>query len=513
MLITDNFSTILQKNPTKIAIQNDQQMITYIELNKRIIQTANGLLSLGINKPLEGTPKIALLLDNGIEFLQLFLAIAKIGWIAVPFDTKWNSNEIETIIHKSSPDLLIIEEKYKKKLKKEVLSCLVLSYKGKNDHLNNESLEQWIEKQSEIPPKLEIAKDSLFYMGFTSGTTGNPKAFVRSHHSWVESFKGGNLEFDCSSNDRVLVLGPLVHSLFLYAAIHTLFIGGHVTLLTKFSPTKTLEILKHESITVIYFVPTMFEAIYQTSKKNPNMADYSLETVISSGAKWTSTSKQHLKEIFPSVSIYEFYGASELSFVTILDSKGNEERPDSVGRAFHNVKIELRDLNNQVVKDGEVGKLYVQSEYLFSGYYQNEAETELVFKDGWATVGDMAVVDKDGYITIVGREKNMIIYGGLNIYPEEVEKILLLLPEIDEVIVIGVSDSYWGEKITCVVKFKENQFLSDRELKAYCRTHLAAYKCPRDIVTVDYFPYTSSGKIARKRLKDWLENGMNDHYE
>ncbi|MFC0273660.1 AMP-binding protein [Metabacillus herbersteinensis] len=513
MLITDNFSTILQNNPTKIAIQNDQKKITYNELNTRINQIANGLLSLGVIKPVKGTPKVALLLDNGIEFLETFLAVAKIGWIAVPFDTKWNSNEIETITHKCSPDFLITEEKYQKNLKQAGSSCLVLSFKSKNNLLKMKSLEQWIDLQSEIPPKLEITKDSLFYMGFTSGTTGNPKAFVRSHHSWVESFKGGNIEFECSSNDRVLVLGPLVHSLFLYAAIHTLFIGGHVTLLTKFSPTKTLEILEHESISVIYFVPTMFEAIHQSSKKNPNIAEYSLQTVISSGAKWSPKSKQHLKEIFPNVNMYEFYGASELSFVTILDPKGNEERPDSVGRPFHNVKIELRDPNNQVVKDGEVGKLYVQSEYIFSGYYQNEAETALVIKDGWATVGDMAVVDKDGYITIVGREKNMIIYGGLNIYPEEVEKILLHLPEIDEVIVIGVSDSYWGEKITCVVKFKENQLLSDRELKAYCRKHLAAYKCPRDIVTVDFFPYTSSGKIARKRLKDWLENGMNDYYE
>lgn len=522
MLITDTFCLYSKENPNKTAIQLKEQNITYGKLHKLINQTAHALLSLTKQaRKKENTHRVAFLLDNSIEFLQLFLAAAKIGWIAVPLDTKWNKHEIETIMEKAHPDVLITQEKYVDKLSNisSDFPFIIIERNGESSKLSGNTrvpFKQLVHQQLDCEPSIpKVSKHAPFYMGFTSGTTGTPKAYTRSHHSWVESFNGSHVEFGLDSNDHVLVPGPLVHSLFLYASIHTLSIGGTVHLLEKFSAPKVVEALSERAITVVYGVPTMFEAIFHFIHKHSEYRKppTHFRTIISSGAKWSPVSKQQFASIFPDVSLFEFYGASELSFVTVLDPKGNAEKPDSVGRPFHHVKISLRDAEGKKVKPGEVGKLYIHSKMVFSGYDQNEAETKRVLQDGWATVGDFARQDEEGYIYIVGREKNMIIYGGLNVFPEEVETVLLQLPDINEAAVVGVSDEYWGEKIVAFIKFKEGKQLKKREIQSFCRKQLAHYKCPREVIFVHTFPYTSSGKIARNTLKEWIETGKQDFYE
>ncbi|WLD91701.1 AMP-binding protein [Alkalihalobacillus sp. AL-G] len=518
MLLTDGFSLHANKNPNKIAIQTKQRQITYGELHCIIDQTANALLSIKKGKKSGSVCKAAFLLDNSIEFFQIFLAAAKIGWIAVPLDPKWNNEEIDEILEKTCPDVLVIQGKHLRKLSNKTISYpLIIAGRHQLESYDRHfvSFEQWVEQKPVSAPRInKLSQHSPFYMGFTSGTTGTPKAFTRSHRSWVESFNGSNVEFGINSHDHTLIPGPLVHSLFLYASIHTLSIGGTVHLLEKFSAMKAVELMENRPVTVVYVVPTMFEAICRTVSNVPAYRRPAhLRDVISSGAKWSAASKKQIADLFPGVNLYEFYGASELSFVTVLDPKGNLQKPDSVGRPFHNIEISLRDSHGMEVETGEVGKLYVKSEMIFSGYYQNEDESKKVLQDGWATVGDLARRDNEGYVYIVGREKNMIIYGGLNVYPEEIEKVLRQLPEIQEAVVLGIKDDYWGEKIVAIIKFNKGNHLKEREVQAYCRKRLAKYKCPREVIPVEAFPHTNSGKIARKRLEQWLETRKKEFYE
>ncbi len=212
---------------------------------------------------------------------------------------------------------------------------------------------------------MDIDGKQPFYMGFTSGTTGDPKAFIRSHNSWLASFDCTQIDFQLDENDHVLIPGALIHSHFLYGVISTLYLGGTVYLLEKFSPNRTLSLIETHPITVVYLVPTMIAALL--------MEEHSIEKPVkflSSGAKWEDHSKQHLQTMFPHFSMVEFYGASELSFITVLTNADNERKPGSVGRPCHNVEIQIRQDNSEPAKPMETGKIYVRSNMLFNGYLE-----------------------------------------------------------------------------------------------------------------------------------------------
>lgn len=514
MLITKGFDDHVEKAPNKCAIHTGKSKVTYKECSQYVNRAANRLWSLG--KQQSATRHVAMLLDNGIEFLQLFLAIAKAGLVAAPLDTKWNQHELNGILEKINPSILITEAKFLKRLCDIPSSIKVMVTDRDEIDYSNHNIRSFSLFMKDIEAETTTCSNTLsdqldFYMGFTSGTTGILKAFVRTHRSWVESFKGSQIEFEINEQDHVLVPGPLVHSLFLYAACHTLYVGGTVYLFEKFSASKVVEWINSKPISIVYLVPTMFEAIYQYMDRHEQTHTSSyLRTAISSGAKLSLRTKAYFSRLFPEVNLFEFYGASELSFVTVLNPKGNQEKPDSVGRPFHNVSLSLRDDDGQEVATGEIGKLYVQSNMVFTGYYGNKNETNKVLQNGWATVGDFAKQDAEGYVYIVGREKNMIIYGGLNVYPEEVESVIEQLGEVDAVAVVGIEDDYWGEKVVAVIKLKQGKQLHNRDIQKICREYLSHYKCPRDILFVQSLPHTSSGKIAKGKLKQWLKERRGD---
>ena len=504
MLITEPISTYAKQHPHKPAIVSGDNVVTYHELHQSIHQVSEMLQAYAKTQPnnSESKYKIAILLANQFEFLYLFLGAAAAGWIAAPFDVKWNEKELLSTLTDCQPQLLVVDETYSHRLPSIPSTTKVLTIN------QNRGLEQW--KGTSVTEDVEhfqsLTTDTTpFYMGFTSGTTGKPKAFIRSHKSWVRSFEGSQVEFGIMSGDHVLVPGPLVHSHFLYASVQAMFSGATVYLLDKFSPAKWIHNTRRYPISIVYMVPTMFEALFSEleGREGKNL-DHQIRGFLSSGAKWSPASKQKLSYWFPETHLYEFYGASELSFVTVLDPEGNRYKPDSVGRPFHGTKIQIRREDGTEVSVDEVGKLFVQSEMLFSGYYRNEEETKRVLQDGWATVDDLAKWDQDGFIHMIGREKNMILYGGLNVFPEEVEKVIQQFPLIEEVVVIGIPDEYWGEKIIAVIVLKTGLDVLPRELQAHCREHLSAYKCPRKFIFMDSLPYTTSGKIARSRLKELI---------
>lgn len=503
MLIADPIIDHARCIPDKIAIITENQSYTYQDFHKQVQHVTRYLQNWKKSYPEREEYKLAILLKNRVEFLSFFLGAAQAGWVAIPLDPKWSGSELGHALRDSEPHVLAIDVSYEGRLAQIPLTLTVIPVTDGFAPELSEGLPMVAEPdsgQSERDP---------FYMGFTSGTTGRPKGFFRSHRSWVKSFECSEVEFGFGSADMILVPGPLVHSTFLYAAVHALYIGATVYLLEKFSPGKVMDAIENFPVTAIYMVPTMFEAISAyKEEKAVCIEGNAIRAIVSAGAKWSPLSKQRVAQWFPQANLYEFYGASELSFVTILDSHGNREKPDSVGRPFHQVEVSIRDSLGREVGAGEVGKLYVRSELLFLGYYRNEAETRNVLQeDGWATVHDLARRDEEGYIYLVGREKNMIIHGGLNIYPEEVEMVLKGHPAVDEAVVVGIPDTYWGEKVLAVIRLKSaNLPLGNREIQAHCRKHLAGYKCPREIRVVEDFPYTTSGKVARMELNKLVMN-------
>ncbi|MFC5589676.1 AMP-binding protein [Sporosarcina soli] len=479
--ITGTYTNHATRHPDKIAIHTTSQTIHYREWSEMVCQTANWV------DAITGTgATVGIFMPNGIVFLQLFSGIAMAGRTAATFDAKWKPAELEQRLTVSSPSVLITTKELAKRIP------------NTNAHiiLWDDALEQI----STCMPSCALTVDgeTPFYLGFTSGTTGLPKAFVRSHRSWVESFACNQRDFHLDESDGVLIPGALIHSHFLYGAISTLYAGGTIYVMESFMPTLALQWMDALPVTAMFVVPTMVEAILKE-----NILIRKPMTIISSGAKWEEGSKEKIRERFLHLTMYEFYGASELSFVTFLSDEGNRQKPNSVGLPFHNVEIQIRLENGNLAPAGEIGKIFVRSTMLFSGYLEPRTGTIQSMEDGegWLTVDDMGYLDENGFLYVIGREKNMILSGGVNLFPEEIEAVLSQHPAVEEVAVVGLEDSYWGQIPVALIKGSAPK----KELKRLCREKLSVYKIPRKWFFVDELPYTTSGKIARRQVQQFIE--------
>lgn len=485
--ISDTYEKHAIVFPDKIAIQTRNQTINYSDWYKLIKQTATWLNSLNVaNKTVE------IYLPNGIPFLQLFTGAAAAGWTAVLFDTKWKEAEIKERLSVAFPSIFITTRKLAGKVGPFVPTIIIW-----------EECAEFI-NQAEYHRSPEIDGHLPFYMGFTSGTTGAPKAFIRSHDSWLASFDCNRNNFQMDETENVLIPGGLVHSHFLYGTISTLYLGGTVFLLEKFSAELALEIINEQPISTVFVVPTMVQAFLKidgTINKPIKM--------ISSGAKWEVNSKQKIQTKFLNLIMYEFYGASELSFVTFLSHQENHLKPGSVGKPCWNVELQIRNRDNKLAAPNEIGKIFVRSTMVFMGYLNTNTRTVRTIHDqaGWITVDDMGYLDEDGYLYIADRENNMILYGGINVFPEEIEKVLSSHPAVEEVAVIGLPNPYWGQIITAVVTGTVNKV----DLIRLCKETLSSFKIPRRWYFLNEMPYTTSGKIARAKLKEELESKVICH--
>lgn len=481
LTITSPYKSHMLSTPDKIAVQTTSESFTYPEWNGLVCQTANWIHSI------TGTGKtIGIFMPNGAPFLQLFLGTAMSGRIAATFDAKWKPAELIQRLAISTPSIIITTK--------------ALADRIKDTNSNVIFWEDALEmiRSFDTSFDVNIEKEAPFYMGFTSGTTGLPKAFLRSHDSWVASFDCNRNDFHMAETDHILIPGALIHSHFLYGAVSTLALGGTVYLMDTFSSKQALNFINNFPVTVLYVVPTMLEAmLLENVTVNKSLK------IICSGAKWEESSKNKIHKHFPRVTMFEFYGASELSFVSVLDDIGNTIKPGSVGKPCHNVEIQIRNsIMNEEFKYA-IGKIFVRSRMVFTCYVDRESCFIQSNKDedGWTTVDDMGYLDEDGYLYIVGREKNIILYGGVNVFPEEIETILMAHSEVEEVAVIGMKDTYWGEVPIAVIKGTA----SKKALRKLCRDSLSSYKLPRQWYFVEEMPHTTSGKIARMRVKQIVE--------
>ncbi|WP_456277839.1 AMP-binding protein [Bacillus sp. AK128] len=463
MTIGQELLTYKHSQPNKAAIIYKNRTITYIEFINHIESIQNYLKRLYGE---QNDVRIALKLGNEPAFLEVYYAAILLGYKCIPIDPKWTAINLENVLKTSKPELIVTAEVYEEMLRSPVTTAI-----------------------EAIARPLDI-----FYIGFTSGSTGTPKGFQRHHYSWTESFDGCDQAFKLTDEDIFSAPGPLCHSLTLFAATYSLHIGATFVLTEKFESKELLESLVTNEVSVLFVVPTMLQAVINEDINSPIL---SLKKILSSGAKWNTASKNKIKSLFPKSERYEYYGASETSFISYLDENQNLTKPQSVGRAFPGVEVLIKDKEGNIKQPNEVGLLYIRSSMIFSGYLhdlQNKTQLEEI------TVGDLAYIDEEGFITLVGREKNMIISGGLNIYPEEIELHLKKLELIDEVVVTGKEDEYWGERVVAFIKWRDEQRLDDQFLKEHCLKELPAYKYPKVFYPVKTIPLTSSGKVDRNEL-------------
>jgi long-chain acyl-CoA synthetase len=332
--------------------------------------------------------------------------------------------------------------------------------------------------------------DLPFYVGFTSGSTGTPKGYRRDHRSWVESFRGDAVEFGIGVGDVVLAPGALTHSLFLYAMVHGLYAGATVVLAGRFRPAAIAALVRRHRASVLYGVPTHLRLILDAAARERPLN--SVRWVLSSGAKWFAEALPDLRRLFPAARFAEFYGASELSFVTVAKD-GEPVPPGSVGRAFAGVSLSIRDRAGRRLPPGRVGRVFVASPLVFMGYAVG-GEDDLYRAGNAVSVGDRGLLDARGYLYLVGRERRMIVTSGKNVFPEEIERVLETHPAVAAAAVLGLPDARRGERLLALVSLRGNARVRRARLLAHLRATLPLYKVPRVYAAVAPWPRTSSGK-------------------
>jgi long-chain acyl-CoA synthetase len=340
-----------------------------------------------------------------------------------------------------------------------------------------------------------------FYIGLTSGSTGQPKAFQRSHGSWLTSFAACEAAFGLSRDDRILVPGNLSHSLHLFGALHALHMGARLDLSMGFRPRGILKTMRAAGSTVLYATPTQLDLLVRAARaRNLNFPD--VRRVLLSGAKWHGSGAM-AADVFPAARFHEFYGTSETSFIA---TRGAMDPPASVGRPFPGVAIDIRDDAGRSVPAGEPGLIHVSSDMVFDGYvYGGDPDTR---RDGnWLSVGDWGFVDDSGLLHLLGRGSRMLVCAGVNVFAEEIEAVLLDHDSVAACAVFGRPDPLRGQRIFAAIRVGETARAPTPEaLRRHCLAHLDPIKAPRSFHLLDDWPLTAGGKTDLVALSDRLRD-------
>jgi long-chain acyl-CoA synthetase len=335
----------------------------------------------------------------------------------------------------------------------------------------------------------------------TSGTTGTPKGAELTHGSL-----GSNQEvvvrrlLKLTEEDVVLACLPLFHVFGMTCAMNAAIAAGAcLSLVARFDPARAIERIRRDRVTVLEAVPTMYTALLSVADQFPHDATASLRTCVSGGAALPVAVLNDFEKTFDAI-ILEGYGLSETSPVTTFNHPDAERRPGSIGTPIEGVQVRLVDENGTVVPSGSPGELQVKGPNVMKGYWNLPEATDAAINDGWFATGDIAVVDEDGYYWIVDRKKDLIIRGGYNVYPREVEEVLHEHPAVAQVAVIGIPHDSLGEEVGAAVVLKAEATAEPDELRLYVKGRVAAYKYPRRIWFVDSLPTGPTGKLLRREV-------------
>ena len=505
-----NLGEILRVNavkfPQQIAFCDSVRRFTFPQTNLRVNRLANALAGLGIGKG----DKVSCFMENSIEICELYLACAKLGAVINPINFRLVGPEVEYIVNNADAKVMLVDEEFTpmvSELKEKFTTVSDFIVVG-NPCDGFSEYEVLLAGAEASEPKVRVAPADPWILLYTSGTTGRPKGVVRSHESYIAFYLINGSDFCFSYRDVILTCMPLCHvntTFFSFAA--TYFGGGnYIQPARSFKPENILAIIEREKVTFVSLIPTHYNLIFNIDPEKLNFFDLSsLSKLLCSSAPARKEHKAAILKLVPGVKLYEGYGSTEAGIVTTLMPEDQMMKPGSIGKESSGTDlICILDKNGEDVVPGEVGELYSRGPMLFDHYYKLPEVTAEAFQGEYFSAGDMARRDEDGFYYLVDRKKNMIITGGENVYPSEVENVIAAHEAVFDVAVVGLPHEKWGEEVSSVIILKDGQALSEKELIDYCRAQLAPYKCPKKnfFIAVDEMPRTGTGKILHRILRE-----------
>lgn len=477
--------------------------LNYRELEVRCNRFANSLLDNGLSSG----DRVATLLMNGAEFVEVFFGTAKVGGVVVPLNWRLVADELSFILSDSGAETLVFGSAFS-----EVVSALhargEAGTKVKNwlyigDVAECPSFAVGYEDQlanaSDAAAPIGASDDDLLFIMYTSGTTGLPKGVMHSHNTTMWASVTALMTADIQWDDRYLICLPLFHVGALNPLLSTIHRGGTIAIMAEFDPVRIWHIYAEEKITVTLAVPAMLNFMLATY--DSTAYDLSNLRWIMSGAAPVPVSliEKYAGMGFP---IHQVYGLTESAGPACLISPSEAvKRAGSTGKAFFHTDIKVIDSDGNAVAPGETGELLIRGPHVMVGYWNRAEATAETIVDGWLHSGDIAMIDADGYIYIQDRIKDMIISGGENVYPAEIENVLAGHDGIQDVAVIGMPSEKWGESPLAIV-VKADDTLTADDVLAYSKGKLAPFKLPKSVEFIDVIPRNPTGKVLKRVLRD-----------
>lgn len=506
--------------PDNEAIVWDNVRLTFGELDKLSNRVANALVEMGIGHG----DKVALNCVNVPYFPIAYYAIMKTGAAVVPLCVLFKSGELEYHLRDSDakavlvfegteelPMLAFTKEAFDRVETCEHLIVMTKDMMGSSPLADHKTLTQISFDKPETFDIYPTAPDDTCAILYTSGTTGQPKGAELTHlNLWSNSVTTYSihmpqLDLTYGKQKTCLITLPLFHTTGQTVQMNSqLYAGNRVVLLPRFEPRMTLDTMVTEKVNFWVGVPTMYWALLKYAKEN----DYDISPVAetmkvcsSGGAPMPVEVMKEFQEKF-NVRVLEGYGLSETSPLATFNQMQRPSKPGTVGPAIFGVEVKCVDENDVEVARGERGEVVIRGTNVMKGYYKRPEATAEAFRNGWFHTGDIGTMDEDGYLSIVDRKKDMILRGGYNVYPRQLEEVIITHPAVSLCAVIGVPDERLGEEVKAFVVLNKDAQLSSDDLIAWCREHIAANKYPRHVEFRDALPVGNTGKIFKRALKE-----------
>ena len=512
MLTGDMLRRSAQRFPHKIAIIRDEVRLTYSALEADANRFARALVGTGLGKG----AKVAIISRNLAEYGVVFFGAARSGLVLVNVSVLYAPDELEYVLNKSDSEILVFDAQFAEKVKAVAPRCPKIAHLvsiGATDVRGAIAFADFLRDQPASAPEVEIDERDAFCMTYTGGTTGRPKGVLCSHRAREVTAHTVAFEEALDERDVVAIVTPLFH----VAALNIMFqpailVGATCTFVTPWSAEKFMDTVARDHVTASFMVPTQANQLVS----HPQFDAAKLATwrkVSFAGAPMPDWVQVELKKRLPDLRLTQIYGQSEMGVLTSLRDWYLPAKLGAVGRQAFNVDVALFAANGERVGPGVLGEIGSRGDNLMLEYYNEPAQTAAFFKlgNGWGLTGDVGIMDADGFITLVDRAKDMLISGGENVYPKEIEDVLYRLEAISECAVFGVPDDKWGELPAAYILLKPEARLTKEEVVLHCTRHLAEFKRPRVVKFVDDFPKTPIGKIQKNLLKEPYWKDRNKH--